>query len=297
MTKELSKPRSKAVYCDALDERVRRQIDIIDVFFHGEYDQYMTVIVSKSWRCRFDIVEYEFTMHGMVEISESISEPLQSPRMPHIGWSAITRCVGSHSITVDYSRVRNVTVREDTLTIDNRNNRKRDIRQQTVNDYWSKNAYEVEIKNEWTTMNIYDITIPKRKTVLFEFHKNYEVSSKYAFTSDGRHFAYVDEWEDGDQRNYPDVNVLRLWTWREIRWERRCAFMMFLAGYGLLKIFNKDLIPSVFTPTIAKLSLESVGDVGDVESDAQLEEEDISVKALFRALQCPNILQHIVYYL
>ncbi len=40
-------------------------VSVVDLYFQGEYDQYMTVIISWNWRSPNKVVEYEFFVQGI----------------------------------------------------------------------------------------------------------------------------------------------------------------------------------------------------------------------------------------
>ncbi len=176
----------------------------------------------------------------------------------------------------------------------------RNLRQQEMNKYWEQNAYDVEITDSWQRMNVNDITSKQRSLIFnFEGHRRYEVSHCYAFTSDGKYYAYVEDPEDGDMINEPEVYILRMWTYSELRWNRKRDMMMFLAGYDLLGFFKKgqdviedapDSASNVSTEEITKLAL-------DCDQSQQKLKEPPSVDTLFKVLHCPNLLQHIVAFL
>jgi hypothetical protein len=116
----------------------------------------------------------------------------------------------------------------------------------------------------------------------------------YAFSPDSRCFVYIDEMVDGDLREYPEINVLSLTSYRDVRWKTRKDFMLFLAGYGLLDIFREKEKEKETSEG------ETVGEKIEVveEKRGLVESEESSrVQMLFRVLYCPNLIEHIVSYL
>ena len=277
-----------------------RDVSIHDLYFHGEYEQFLTLIVS---RCGLVYIEYEF---AVIREDNTQMEPCTrakncaniAPQQPSSTSVAAGEETKVQKVRVDYSRMVNERITHNGGSYNNYNGRNH--RQSEMNKYWQQKAYKVEITDSWQRMNVYDITSKQRSLIFnFEGHNRYEVSCCYAFTSDGKYYSYIEEWEDGDMRNEPEVYILRMWTYSELRWNRKRDMMMFLAGYDLLRFFKKgqntiqnapDTESSIPTEEIKKLTL-------DCDQSQQKLIEPPSVEALFKVLHCPNLLQHIVGFL
>jgi hypothetical protein len=130
--------------------------------------------------------------------------------------------------------------------------------------------------------------------------------SSYAFSPNGKYFAYIKNLEDAVGGEDPCLEIVRLFTWKQLHWERRRNAMMFFAGYGFLNVMQKRSISSTkafgyyimgFVSSNMRQSFDQYTALSRKRSSLDETIENSVVQALFKVFQCPNVLQLIVLYL
>lgn len=169
-------------------------------------------------------------------------------------------------------------------------------RQDEINRSIVNTRHRVEISNNSQSMKVFDINAKatndsffteNNDLLMYSFESSDSqntVSGLYAFSPDSRCFAYIFAWEDANEREYPEVLIVFLTSYRDYHWQRRSHFMLFLAGYGLLKVFQQRKENHDEVVPVPRLIEEH-------------KDESVTGRLFFRVLYCANLLQHIVSYL
>lgn len=248
----------------------KREIRVCALYFHGEYHQYLNFIYFKHGSF---IMTLEFL------VTTTVSSEIESR-------------------TVDYS----TCVHFDHKSYEGGGGdmEKSQQAQKALNAIITQTQYHVEISDDFQTMQLFDIKVKsgskkqvnenffigEQGLLVFSFMSDkwdYTVNGGwYAFSPDSRCFVYINEWEDGDYREYPDVNILLLTSYNDYHWKQRRHFMLFLAGYGLLEVCNKQ---------------KGNGARNGKREELSIEKESNGGRLFFRVLYCANLLQQITFYL
>jgi hypothetical protein len=263
-------------------------LSLKEFYFHGEYDQFLTIVTHRYADRAYVYIQYEF--------------PLLTT----------TSGVSSKIFSVNYSRTdMKVTVIEyDEETFRHERKRLYDEhvdRQEAINERIEETEIEVNIAESEETLALYDIsrrhfdfspTTPEefKNQPIFLYRSprlhNITVLPGYsAFTVNGHYFAYLEN-DDLNSSYEPVLNILEIWSWKRLfeTWERRKHFMLFLAGYGLLTSMRRNV-----SVNSVEMGFE---EKAVVMMNMQESEECVRIQTLlFRVLHCPNLLQQIVFYL
>jgi hypothetical protein len=255
--------------------------NVYDLYFHGEHDEFLTAACGNIYihGCdKMKFVEYEFQTTLSTSSSSSSSSGGGGGERP--------------KVEVDYS-----TLKKDRYykTGPIRYAFERNVTQPVINKQIEESEICIEVEgaaddasdsdDEQQTMTLYDISRgPKYPPMkLMDCGK----TKTYAFTRNGLYFAHISMDEDGDGREDPILEIDRLYTWRQLHWERRRDVMMFLAGYGLLHIFREKKANGYHEHSLL---------IAEEGFDDEFSKESSIVQTLFKVLQCPNVLQQIVLY-
>jgi hypothetical protein len=244
----------------------------LDIYFHGDHEEFLTLVFDNMYvgnHSHIRFLELEFATFTSSECQRTSRN--------------------SREIEVDYSKIVAHRFYDQQNQHDRASNFQGNQRQQLTNQRIESTEMKVEFSEG---IALYDISRPGHTSIeMFRYQetKNLSVYSPFAFTTNAKYFAYLDSWEDGDGREEPDLNILRTYTWKQSHWTRRCHIMMFLAGYGLLTIFQKSLQDShTINASYSKIPMYD---------EMFVATESSAVQSLFRVFQCPNVLQLIVFYL
>jgi hypothetical protein len=253
MRRHLNPELCRLVFHEDMHQETRqmREADIMDVYFHEEYSQFLTIAFHR-WSNKIYNLTYEFALERNA----------------------------NGKMEVDYARVKSRKITPNNAYM-------RNMEQFQVNELVETKFYDISVFDYCEKMVLCD----KRGNIIFSFmgHDSYTVSPKYAFTSNGKYFVYIDEWEDGDMRTEPDVHILQVATMSDVKWERKKHFIMVMSAFGCLEVLKK------IESNPYKKVLSSSDQHKRQGIDLSIENQ--GVQLLFESLFCPNVLWNVLAYL